>query len=168
MIEILRPMLDRMFATSARALSYASLFEDEVVKVTGILELKKNPDIQGNEAQIIDLFRQIHSKSLSTNIKNLKINSKPLEKVLQDARLARNNLAHDVPRRMMDAALREQEETWPSHMHNYLWYTVVNLAQGTYILYKLEYALTGAGYRPPNDYAIIVAKWACLWPPEKE
>ena len=160
-------MLNRMYGMLGRVLAYACLFEDQVQKVSATLKLKKHPDIRG-ENQVRELYQRIHKKSLSTNLKSWNINNEHIWKILCSAREARNKMAHEVPRRLMEVSLDNNQMTdaWEEQMYEYFRCMTIQIAQGNLIMYRLQYALsdTKDTYNPSDKYPEIVADWVLYGP----
>ena len=143
-----------------RATIVANQFEDHVKSVTSLLKLRRNMSIMGTDAQIADLYRSIHKKSLATCLKSWKCGAQDLYQVLCAAREARNTIVHEAPKRIRLAGLHEVEDQWPQLITDYFFFKTQIIVQGIIVmcLYEIELRDTPV-FIPPDDYENILPNW---------
>lgn len=87
---------DSHYAVVGRALSFASRFEKNAKSLSALIKLKSKASILGSEEEIEAFFAEINRTPLAKHLQFLGLDEGSAADILKDARLARNEVAHEL------------------------------------------------------------------------
>jgi len=87
---------DSHYAIIGRALVFASRFESGGKRLSALIGLRKHRSILDSEKDIDSFMEELRKRSLATHFAQLGLNQGEADDILKEARLARNEVAHEI------------------------------------------------------------------------
>jgi len=87
---------DSHYAVVGRALAFASRFEKNAKSLSALVKIRGNPSLMGSDEEIERFFSGISNTPLAQHLKAMGLDEGEAGNTLKDARLARNEVAHEL------------------------------------------------------------------------
>jgi hypothetical protein len=87
---------DSYYAVAGRALAFAARFEKNAKSLSVLVKIRRNPFLMGSDEEIEAFFANISKTPLAKHLKDMGLDEGTAGQTLKDARLARNEVAHEL------------------------------------------------------------------------
>jgi len=151
------------YAVVGRTLTFASRFEAICKTLSALVGLKSDRSLLDSEEQLKVFFEQLHRMPLARHLSSLSLEEESVAAILDEARKARNEIAHEVTLGL-DRCLDSLPEGSINYLLDRLRILSTRLAEGDKIVSYLASITTNEPI--PNveflrNYTQMVAGWVC-------
>lgn len=87
---------DSHYAVVGRSLAFAARFEKNAKSLSALVKIRRNPSLMGSDEEIEAFFAYISKTPLAEHLKEMGLKEGTAGETLKDARLARNEVAHEL------------------------------------------------------------------------
>jgi len=152
---------DAHYAAIGRALTFATRFEALCKTLNIMLGVKENRSVLESEDDIRAFVDRLHKRRLAQHISSIVGNENELKDILEKARLARNEIAHDLALGL-DRSIDSLPESAVQHLMERLKELVKTLAEADRIVSLISSVLTNEHLPVPEflkNYPRLVEQW---------
>lgn len=154
---------DAGYAAIGRALTFASRFEAMCKTLSVLVGLKSHSSLLDSEEQLKTFFDKLHKMPLARHLSSLKLEVESAATILDEARKARNEIAHEVALGL-DRSLDSLPEGSMKDLLDRLRILSARLAEGDRIVSYLASIATNEAIPSAEflrNYPQMVADWVC-------